>query len=144
MVARKPTLLALSRLVNSLLMRLIASLPGSWLILLTTKGRHTGRDHTVVLPVYAWAPGTAYLVSAYGHESDWARNVLTDGRVRASVAGQERDGLARPASLREFAEALRDPSTRLPGPMFARSLTASIIVAWARAGAVFALDVSDL
>lgn len=53
---------------------------------LTTRGRVTGRDHTVEI-WFADHDGVAYVLAGDVAGSDWCRNIATDSRVSFAVAG---------------------------------------------------------
>lgn len=55
---------------------------GPRLLLLEHIGWRTGRPRQVVLEVIDRAPGTWYVVSAYGERAQWLRNVQKQPRVR--------------------------------------------------------------
>jgi deazaflavin-dependent oxidoreductase (nitroreductase family) len=59
-------------------------------IVVTTRGRRSGRPHTVVLDVQAHDPdtGTWYVQPAYHPAADWVRNVAADPRVTIEVRGR--------------------------------------------------------
>jgi deazaflavin-dependent oxidoreductase (nitroreductase family) len=60
-----------------------------WLVL-TTRGRRTGLPREVLLPCRRVEDGVIVL-SAYGHRSDWIRNLLASPRGRITCAGRLRD-----------------------------------------------------
>jgi len=61
-----------------------------WLAL-TTRGRKSGRAHTVLLDLIGHDPerGRYYVQAAYGRDADWVRNAEASGTVGAQV-GSER------------------------------------------------------
>jgi deazaflavin-dependent oxidoreductase (nitroreductase family) len=75
-------------------------------IAVTTRGRRSGRPHTVVLDVIDVdaTTGTWYVSPANGRRSDWVRNVLVDPRVTVEHGGRRIAALACDASGAEGAE----------------------------------------
>lgn len=61
---------------------------------LTTKGRITGRPHTIEI-WFALESGTVYLLSGGGLGSDWVRNIVADGAVTIAARGEQRSGSGR-------------------------------------------------
>lgn len=59
---------------------------------LTTKGRKTGRPHTVEL-WFALGEGKVYL-SHEGHETDWMKNIKQNGQVSFEIGGKNFTGKA--------------------------------------------------
>jgi deazaflavin-dependent oxidoreductase (nitroreductase family) len=60
----------------------------------TTKGRRTGRDHTI--EIWFGADGTTiYLLSGGGRRSDWVRNLLAEPSVTARIGEARLEGAAR-------------------------------------------------
>lgn len=70
-----------------------AGVAGEEYIYLTTRGRRTGRPHTVEL-WFAIAGGRVYL-SHEGAYTDWMRNILKDDRVGFRIGGVRSRGRAR-------------------------------------------------
>ena len=64
------------RFVNPVVGRLAGALPGYGLLIHT--GRKSGRAYRTPLNVFK-APGGFAIVIAYGHESDWLRNLHAAG-----------------------------------------------------------------
>lgn len=64
--------------------RYFSRAPG-W-VLLTTTGRTTGLPREVLLPCER-TPDTLIVISTYGWQSDWIRNIRDDPRVRMTSAG---------------------------------------------------------
>jgi deazaflavin-dependent oxidoreductase (nitroreductase family) len=62
-----------------------ARTPG-W-VLLTTRGRRSGRPHEVPLPC-ARSEDTVIVISAYGERSDWMRNIRNDPEVTVTWDGR--------------------------------------------------------
>lgn len=60
---------------------------GTRFMMLEHRGRTTGRPRYVVLEVLCRRPGQLVLVSGYGHESQWFRNVSADPVVRVWTGG---------------------------------------------------------
>jgi deazaflavin-dependent oxidoreductase (nitroreductase family) len=63
------------------------------LIHVTTRGRKTGRTHTVEL-WFAVAEGLVYL-SHEGETTDWMKNIAADGRVNVKIGSLDFKGGAR-------------------------------------------------
>ena len=70
---------------------------GVQLMKITTKGRRTGRPHSVLVDVIGRdQTGDAYYVSAaYGPRSDWVRNIRANPVFRAQVGRRRFDAEAR-------------------------------------------------
>jgi deazaflavin-dependent oxidoreductase (nitroreductase family) len=62
-------------------------------IYLTTKGRKTGKPHTVEL-WFALAEGKVYL-SHEGERTDWMKNLTRDGSVNVKIGGLTSEAKAR-------------------------------------------------
>lgn len=82
----------LQGLIVRVLRRYFERAPG-W-VLLTTKGRRTGLPREVLLPCERVSDGTMFVISTYGHRSDWIRNIRRDPAVRTSCAGWVLDARA--------------------------------------------------
>jgi len=54
---------------------------------LTTRGRMTGREHTIEI-WFAIHDGTVYLLAGDAKNSDWCRNIEADGSVTFVVDGE--------------------------------------------------------
>ncbi|OFW66601.1 MAG: hypothetical protein A2Z12_08165 [Actinobacteria bacterium RBG_16_68_21] len=54
---------------------------------LTTRGRRTGRAHTIEI-WFGHHEGVAYLLAGDGAGSDWCRNIEADPQVTFKVAGR--------------------------------------------------------
>lgn len=57
----------------------------------TTRGRVSGRKHTIEIWYVEW-DGCIYLLSGYGSEADWVKNIRTNPQVTVAVAPDGRDG----------------------------------------------------
>ena len=68
-----------------LLRRYFERAPG-W-VLLTTTGRKTGLPREVLLPCERIHDGTLMVISTYGWQSDWIRNIRCNPQVRVTCAG---------------------------------------------------------
>lgn len=55
-------------------------------VLLTTTGRRTGLPREVLLPCERFAEAM-FVISTYGRQSDWIRNIARDPRVSVTCAG---------------------------------------------------------
>lgn len=73
--------------------------PGEFVLLLTTAGRVTGRDHVTPLQ-YEQLDGSFYVGSARGRKADWYRNILVNPDVTVEIAGK---------SISAHAQAITDP-----------------------------------
>jgi deazaflavin-dependent oxidoreductase (nitroreductase family) len=75
-------------------------------IVLTTRGRRTGRPHDVVLDVVGRDPATDtfFVQPADGRRADWVRNVAADPRVVADVGGRRFDARVADVTGAEGAE----------------------------------------
>ncbi|KHL10579.1 deazaflavin-dependent oxidoreductase (nitroreductase family) [Mumia flava] len=82
----------LSRVVNPRIRSLARVRPP--LALLHHEGRRTGRPYET--PVQAYRTATGFVVGlAYGHDADWARNILATGRGQITY-GRRRYSLSHP------------------------------------------------
>jgi len=70
-------------------------LMGSFVLLLTTTGRRTGRKRVTPLQ-YEEIQGVYYIASARGPKADWYRNILTNSNVEVQVKSNSFRGLAKP------------------------------------------------
>ncbi len=70
---------------------------GRLVLLLTTTGRKTGRQHVTPLQ-YEETDGLIYVVSARGQKADWFQNILADPRVRVQVKSRGFEGVAEPVT----------------------------------------------
>ena len=61
--------------------------PGSFILLLTTTGRVTGRKHVTPLQ-YEQLDGLFYVASARGSKADWYCNILANPEVTVEIAGK--------------------------------------------------------
>ncbi len=77
---------------------------GRWLAVLTTTGRVSGRPrHTVLEPIHI--DGTIYLLSAWGKQAHWYKNVSADPYVTLQTGAGAIRGIAR--RVTEDAELIR-------------------------------------
>lgn len=67
---------------------------------LTTRGRVTGRPHTVEI-WFAADGDTLYLLFGGGRRADWVRNLRADPSVGVRLAGRDRRGRARVVTGRD-------------------------------------------
>ena len=76
-----------------------------WLVL-TTRGRRTGRPHAVMLDVVGHDPATDtfYVQPADGRRADWVRNVGVDPHVTVEVTGRRLDAVVTDVTGAEGAE----------------------------------------
>ena len=82
---------------NRLMVRLfragLGRIAGKEVLLMTTKGRKSGRPHTVAVQ-YEKIDGKYYIGAAGGINSDWFRNIQVRPRVGIEVGKTQRDCLA--------------------------------------------------
>jgi deazaflavin-dependent oxidoreductase (nitroreductase family) len=64
-------------------------------LLLTTRGRRTGRRRTAAVSFMPLGDGHLVIFSGWGVGSDWYANVRADPRVRVRIGRQEVSGMAR-------------------------------------------------
>lgn len=80
---------------------------GSFVLLLTTTGRVTGRKHVTPLQ-YVQLDGLYYVASARGRDADWYRNILVNPNVTVEIAGKIFPAHARtitdPVEIADFIE----------------------------------------
>ena len=60
----------------------------------TTKGRRTGRPHTIEI-WFARRDDTIYMLSGGGDRSDWVKNLIADGDVTVRIGGDTFAGSSR-------------------------------------------------
>jgi deazaflavin-dependent oxidoreductase (nitroreductase family) len=104
------------------LLRLPAALyrvGGGWLLghrflLLTHRGRRTGRLHQTVLEVVSWRPerSEAVVMSGWGPHAEWYRNVRAGGAVEISIARRRFHPSVRPLPVEEAVAVLVDYERR--------------------------------
>jgi deazaflavin-dependent oxidoreductase (nitroreductase family) len=61
---------------------------------LTTRGRRTGRPHTIEI-WFAAGDGVVYMLSGGGRRSDWVRNILSNEEVSLRIGEETRTTKAR-------------------------------------------------
>jgi deazaflavin-dependent oxidoreductase (nitroreductase family) len=71
----------------------LATVASQKFIHLTTKGRRTGRSHTVEL--WFAASGVKVYLSHEGKETDWMKNIKKNGAVAFEIGGKHFTGNAR-------------------------------------------------
>jgi deazaflavin-dependent oxidoreductase (nitroreductase family) len=98
--------LLLDRLGSRTLERAFAGALGVDWIVLETRGRRSGRPHTVVLDVvgHDTARDVYYIQPASGRAADWVRNVTANPDVAARVGERRFQGHVRDATGREGAD----------------------------------------
>ena len=81
---------------------------GVQLMKVTTKGRHTGKPHSVLVDVigHDQAEDAYYVSSAYGARADWVRNIRGDPVFRVQVGRRRFDAEARRLPGRDAEEML--------------------------------------
>ena len=92
---------------------------GGWLLghrflLLTHRGRRTGRLHETVVEVVRWRPerSEAVVMSGFGTQSQWYRNVLAGGAVEIQIDRQRFRPSVRPLPAEEATGLLADYERR--------------------------------
>ena len=73
-------------------------------IVLETRGRRTGKPHTVVLDVVHSERGTYYVQPAYGRGAQWVRNVTAHPEVKVRIGNRVMRARVRDATGTEGAE----------------------------------------
>jgi deazaflavin-dependent oxidoreductase (nitroreductase family) len=85
----------------------LGPLIGGFVLLLTTKGRKSGKRRVVPLQ-YEEDQGVFYIGSARGTDADWFRNILANPEVELQIGSRHYRGLAHPitdaASIADFLE----------------------------------------
>lgn len=96
----------------------LRNLFGEHLLLLNHVGRRTGRLRRAVLESIRRdrANDTYYVVSAWGEEADWLRNVRRTPDVTVHVGSRRLEAVARPLPPEEGEIELRDFARRHPAP----------------------------
>ena len=102
----------ISRALNRRFLGVVTDAGLTSLITLETKGRKTGRPHRVVLPVYLVSSHRMFVVSSYGRQSDWLRNVLVSPNIRLTRGGQSYNGSVRAIPWEEFRRGMRDSTKK--------------------------------
>lgn len=72
---------------------LLADVAGEKYLYLTTRGRRTGRAHTV--EVWFAVAGEKIYLSHEGQSTDWMKNIVKDGRVEFKIGRVTAQGTAR-------------------------------------------------
>jgi deazaflavin-dependent oxidoreductase (nitroreductase family) len=87
---------------------------GHRFLLLTHRGRQTGRLHRTVLEVIAWRSDTreAVVMSGFGPSSQWYKNVLAGGASEVRIARLCFIPHARPLEPQEATEVIADYERR--------------------------------
>ena len=114
-VARAPARTKVLNPIATTLMRLGVR-PDPRMALMTTRGRHTGRERTVPIGVFD-RDGRKYIVAAFG-EVNWVRNLRASGTATITQGNQTANYAAEQVHGDEAAEVLRDCLTAfLPSPL---------------------------
>jgi deazaflavin-dependent oxidoreductase (nitroreductase family) len=92
-------------------------LAGHRFLLLTHRGRQSGRLYDTPLEVVRYDPARreATVISAWGDAADWYRNVRANPVVRARIAGEDYQAHARFLDREETIAVLREYARRHPG-----------------------------
>jgi deazaflavin-dependent oxidoreductase (nitroreductase family) len=87
---------------------------GHRFLCLTHCGRHSGRRYQAVLEVIAWHAATreAVVISGFGRNANWYRNVLAGGAVEIEIARERWLPQVRALGPRESVEVLADYERR--------------------------------
>jgi deazaflavin-dependent oxidoreductase (nitroreductase family) len=87
---------------------------GHRFLLLTHRGRRTGRLHRTMLEVVRWDPdkGEATVMSGFGPDANWRLNVLAGGSVEVQIATLKFKPLVRSLGREEAASAIADYERR--------------------------------
>ena len=97
--------------------QLSGPMEGAPILLLTTRGRHSGKAHTY--PVgFIDADGRLAVAAANGgadHHPDWYRNIENDNQVTIEVPGASIPSIATIAAGAERSDLLQQISETLPG-----------------------------
>ena len=102
---------------------------------LTTRGRRTGRPHTIEI-WFAASGGRVYMLSGGGDHSDWVRNLKAEPTVGLRIGSRTWMATARPvADPEEDAEARRLLAVKYQGWTPGRPMSG-----WARTALSVAVD----
>jgi deazaflavin-dependent oxidoreductase (nitroreductase family) len=71
----------------------LGRLAGRMILLLTTTGRKSGRQHTVAVQ-YEKIDGKVYIGAGYGQKCDWYRNILANPKVAVEIGTQKSQATA--------------------------------------------------
>ncbi|MDQ3991607.1 MAG: nitroreductase family deazaflavin-dependent oxidoreductase [Actinomycetota bacterium] len=102
----------------------------------TTRGRRTGRPHTIEI-WFGLRGRTLYLLAGGGPRADWVRNLVADPRVEIRLAGRVAEGSARPVTEPEEDAAAR----RLLAGKYQGWREGAPLSGWARTALAVAIDV---
>ena len=94
--------------------------PGQLILLLTTTGRKTGREH--ITPLQFEQVGDSYYVgSARGKRADWFRNILVNPNVVVEIEGNKipahADAITEPEKIADFIELRLKKRPRMIGTL---------------------------
>jgi deazaflavin-dependent oxidoreductase (nitroreductase family) len=99
----------------------LGSLPGSFVLLLTTVGRKSGLPRVTPLQ-YSKVGGSFYVGSARGIKADWYCNILENPSVQVQVKSRRFKGIATPVTdleqIVDFLEVRLSHHPRLVGAIF--------------------------
>ena len=89
---------------------------GHRMLLLTHKGRVSGKDRTAMLEVikYDQDSNTHYVASGFGEKSDWFRNITITPEVTIQVAGKTFSALSRRLPPDQAREVFREYTQKHP------------------------------
>src|SRR5262249_32692968 len=96
-------------------------------LLLTHRGRRSGRLHRTMLEVLHWHGGQheAVVIAGFGPRAQWLRNVLAGGAVEVRIGRERWPAVARPLDTAEASAVLADYErrNRLVRPLVHRLLS---------------------
>ena len=94
--------------------------PGQFVLLLTTKGRKTGRDHITPLQ-YELVDNAYFVASARGPDADWYQNILVNPGVEVEIEGNsflaQAEGITDAQEIADFVELRLRKRPRMIGTM---------------------------
>ncbi len=94
---------------------------GHRFLLLTHRGRNSGRLHRTMLEVVRWEPAEreATVMSGFGPQADWRLNVLASGAVEVRIAGLRFEPEVRSPERDEAVSVIEDYErrNRIAGPV---------------------------
>jgi deazaflavin-dependent oxidoreductase (nitroreductase family) len=116
-------------------------------VYLTTRGRRTGRLHTIEI-WYGEHERTVYVLSGGGERSDWVRNLRVTPRVRVRLGGPRDLRSDTDGTVDAIARLVSDPAEdalarRLLGAKYQGWREGRPLSEWASESLVVALDIDD-
>ena len=121
--------------------------PMSEFAYLTTRGRRTGRPHTIEI-WYAQSGDTVYLLSGRGERADWVKNLRQDPRVEIRLGGPRTQRADLPGTRPAVARVVVDLSEehrarRLMASKYQGWREGQPLSEWARESLVVAVDLGS-